>query len=402
MQLGYEAPAHVRSVIAALRRTEDVKFSPSNRRLGIAGYAANKVAIFDICIATSPNGPKVAITDVVEISSPYLDRPHGIDFFDEETIIVANRYGDAPIFRLPSKAVAGACHEVAPLEVLRAANVLNGPGSVSVTKRHENLFETLICNNYGHYVSRHLMDLSSGCAVKSSDIFIKRWLDIPDGVCVSREMQWIAVSNHSMHAVLLYENTPSLNELSDPDGMLRCVYYPHGLKFTSDGRFIFVADAGAPFVHIYGQDGSSWRGVHKPLASFRVLNDEDFLRGRHNPREGGPKGIDIDAGMTIFVTTCEVQRLAFFDLAAILKEAPLQKYLQGNGAHPSGNEAGTQFDGLDEGHLRSQKELEMKYELDIFSQDRERAKAELALLTNSRSWRMTAPIRWALSSLGRT
>jgi hypothetical protein len=51
------------------------------------------------------------------------------------------------------------------------------------------------------------------------------------------------------------------------------------------------------------------------------MDEAVYLRGRNNPKEGGPKGIDIDAGMDIMATTCECQPLAFFDLQAILAKA---------------------------------------------------------------------------------
>jgi hypothetical protein len=120
---------------------------------------------------------------------------------------------------------------------------------------------------------------------------------------------------------LLYENKTSLNELSRPDGILRRIIYPHGLRFTSDGHFIVVADGGSPFVNIYETRSSDWRGVRNPLLSFRVLDNEDYLHGRHNPEEGGPKGIDLHHAHNILVTTCERQPLAFFDLGAILEAA---------------------------------------------------------------------------------
>ena len=61
MQINYTAPQHVCDVIAALGRTEDVKFSPSNRRLAIAGFIENKIGVFDICIAASPDGAKISL-----------------------------------------------------------------------------------------------------------------------------------------------------------------------------------------------------------------------------------------------------------------------------------------------------------------------------------------------------
>jgi hypothetical protein len=101
----------------------------------------------------------------------------------------------------------------------------------------------------------------------------------------------LPVSAHDAHAVLLYENKTSLNELSRPAGILRRSTYPHGLRFTSDGQFIVVTDAGSSFVNIYQKNGSHWRGICDPLLSFKVLNEENYLRGNHNPEEGGPKGI---------------------------------------------------------------------------------------------------------------
>ena len=97
-QVNYSAPKHVRNVIAALGRTEDVKFSPNNRRLAVAGFVKNKIAVFDIHIAVSQDGKSITLTDVAEISSTHFNCPHGLDFIDDETMIVANRKGSVCIF----------------------------------------------------------------------------------------------------------------------------------------------------------------------------------------------------------------------------------------------------------------------------------------------------------------
>jgi hypothetical protein len=94
------------------------------------------------------------------------------------------------------------------------------------------------------------------------------------------------------------------------------------VRFTADGQFILVADAGSPHVRIYQSDHLGWRGVRDPILSVKVLDDDDFLRGRNNIEEGGPKGLDINNDAGIFVTTCETQPLAFFDLSSILESAP--------------------------------------------------------------------------------
>jgi hypothetical protein len=50
------------------------------------------------------------------------------------------------------------------------------------------------------------------------------------------------------------------------------------------------------------------------------MAETTYRRGRFHPTEGGPKGIDLDGGMNVLVTTCAEQGLAFFDLPGVLKK----------------------------------------------------------------------------------
>jgi sugar lactone lactonase YvrE len=230
------------------------------------------------------------------------------------------------------------------------------------------------------------LDLTEGCAINGDTVLLQKWLDIPDGVCVSADGQWIAVSNHKMCSVLLYENDGTLDETSDPVCILRSIYYPHGLTFTGDGQYLLAADAGSPFVHVYRKAGSRWQGVHNPLTSFRVLDQETFLRGHHNPMEGGPKGLAIDSDHNIFVTTNEYQNLAFFDLTMVLDDAETA--------------GGANHDGIDAYRLGY--ELEVQREIqDKVSRTKAAGDQRLAALTNSLSWKVTAPLRGVMSALGR-
>ena len=66
---------------------------------------------------------------------------------------------------------------------------------------------------------------------------------------------------------------------------------------------------------------------------FEAVTPEVFARGRLNPQEGGPKGIDISKDTNVLVTTSEFQTLAFFDVEEVVRvaEAPenrLKRYLQ--------------------------------------------------------------------------
>ena len=126
MRIDFTAPQHVRDTIASLGRTEDVKFSPSNKRLAIAAYRKNEIAVFDVNIDPSPNGARVNLPSVVEIFSSQFNEPHGLDLLDEETIIVSNRSGDVPIFKLPGTS-EGNRHELEPLAVINSASGLDAP-----------------------------------------------------------------------------------------------------------------------------------------------------------------------------------------------------------------------------------------------------------------------------------
>ena len=98
--------------------------------------------------------------------------------------------------------------------------------------------------------------------------------------------------------------------------------YPHGLRFTEDGRHLVVADAGAPCIHVFAARGGDWSGVHDPIATLEVMDDETFQRGRYNPQEGGPKGLDIDRTSRLLAVTSEHQPLALFDARQVLTTAP--------------------------------------------------------------------------------
>ena len=324
MKIEYRATDRVRAMIASLGRTEDVRFSPNGRRLAIAAFNNSRVAILDVEIGKAGGSPEVLLTGGFEISSPALRYPHGVDFLDDETIAVANREDGVAIFRLPVAHASGC--DLSPIQVLKPGNgsVVQTPGSVSVVHGEGGLSELLICNNYASTVSRHTVDRNAGCSIVKSEVLLRKWLDLPDGVCVSPDGRWIAVSNHNTHSVLLYERTDSLNENSSPVGVLRgAAAYPHGLRFSPDGQYLFLADAGAPFVHAYACGKEGWHGARTPAGSIRTMDERVFRSGRKNPQEGGPKGVDLDRSMTVLVTTSEHQALQFLDAAAVLATVPL-------------------------------------------------------------------------------
>jgi hypothetical protein len=325
MQMDYDAPDDVRRVIATIGRTEDARFSPTGSRLAVAAAGRDRIVIFDIEIVAASISPVVRLTGAIEFASPCLKYPHGLEFIDESTLIVGNRNGDVAVFALPPAGNAVHQCELEPLRTLSAGpdSPIRWPGSLAIVRREVSACELLVCNNYRHNITRHVIDLDASHATPHGEIVLSKWLDVPDGISSSSDGRWIAVSNHWTHGVLVYENSPSLAHDRDPDGILRSMHHPHGVRFSADGRHVFVADAGAPYVHIYASDEGDWHGVRSPMVSFKVMDDAAFLRGHTNAHEGGPKGVDLDKAATVLAVTSEHQPLAFFDLTAILRTGPL-------------------------------------------------------------------------------
>lgn len=315
VQITYDAPEHVSKAIAGLGRTEDIRFSPDQGRLAIAGFAEDRILIIDLRVSSDDSRTSIALTDCFELTSPALRSPHGIDFVGNDALIATNRNGEVPVFRLPGIAGHGQRYEVVPVTTIRGGMFrrLKSPGSVSVSELPNGSFEVLVCNNYVHRVTRHVLAGPPEFRVVRNTLLLRNRMDIPDGVAVSEDRAWIAISNHNTHSVLVYANSPRLNKHSEPDGVLLGVSYPHGVRFAADGRSILVADAGAPFVHVYSTT-HGWHGERQPTASWRVMTDETFQKGRYNVQEGGPKGLDLHRESGILVTTCEHQALAFFNL----------------------------------------------------------------------------------------
>ena len=365
-ELRFEATDAVRGALAGMGRTEDLRFSPDGRRLAFACYANERIAIADVEIDGSSTGRSIALTRLVYLESPRLREPHGIDFVDDETIVVGNRGGAVDVFRF----------RIDPMElelVARAGDgsgLLDSPGSVVVRALADGGQEVLACNNWRNTVTRHPLVADGDTA--TGEVAARAWLDLPDGLALSSDGRWLAVSSHNTHTVLIYA-FPAGAEDAAPVGMLRGVRYPHGLRFAKDGRHLLVADAGSPYLHSFASSGD-WRGVRLPAATLRVVDDEAFARGRKNPAEGGPKGLDVEPRTNVVAVTLEEQALAFFDLDSAIDRQP------------------------DDSH-----NLQMEYESFILGEAQERialaeetaahARAQLAETLATKAWRMTAPAR---------
>ena len=365
LEVAFEAPPEVRGGIARLGRTEDVRLSPRGDRLAIACYRRHRIALADVEISRAEDGPRITIARLDELVSPLLREPHGLDFLDDETLVVANRAGGVGVFRLPGPGSGGQLTVLGSGATGPATS--DGPGSVATRALGDGRREVLVCNNWANTITRHAV--AEDGSLHDGEIVARRWLTIPDGVAISRDGEWLAVSNHSAHCVFVYAWS-NLGPDAEPVGILRGVDYPHGLRFDDGDRRLMVADAGARRVHLFVGRDDGWEGVRYPAASVEVLDERRFDLARTSPEEGGPKGIDVDSAARVLVVTSESVPLAFFDLENAL-------------------------DSLPDGPAEVRYELARLAENEGARDEAAEVRAALAELRSTRAWRLTKPLRAA-------
>lgn len=321
-QLPLTVDDEMASVLASLGRTEDLALSPDGALLVIAGFDSNRLCLVQVRIG--PDG--VEIGDVRAAGADGLARPHGLTFLDDTTLLVANRESQLSLVCLDEQRVVVQSSTVL---IDGTADVpVRTPGSVAVRRLGGDLVEVFVCNNYAHDVTRYVLDARQDWSIIDQERLLAAGLDIPDGVAVSEGGSWIAVSNHNQHAVFLYRYDDQLSVDTSPHGVLRGVNYPHGLAFADGDRRLVVADAGLPNLHVFEAPDRDWSGVRIPARIDRVMEEEAFHRGRYNPQEGGPKGLEIVAGRFVALTG-EFLPLAFFELG--------ESGVPGAGEAPPGN-----------------------------------------------------------------
>ncbi|MEO6396855.1 MAG: hypothetical protein ABIP13_00150 [Tepidiformaceae bacterium] len=323
-RLEFHATSAVEAAISALGRSEDLRFSPGNGLLAIAGTKRARCLVLRINIEDGPAGPRVSAADFLTLGSPALRYPHGLDFIDDETLVFANRQGKfISVLKIPEGELGGRHYEVEAASKIRGSLFarVKTPGSVAARHESTGLVTLLVCNNYAHKVTQHLVDPKASYRHLESSHLFSRGLKVPDGISLSADGTWIAISSHNTHTVNLFETSAGKGRRVEASGTLSGVDCPHGVRFSNDVEHILVADAAAPLIHVYRRE-SGWRGNHEVSRSAVVLDEETFLRGRHNPEEGGPKGIDIDRSARVVAITCEEEPLAFFAFRDIIGESP--------------------------------------------------------------------------------
>ncbi len=316
--IDYQCSQEVEQALVNLGRTEDILVSPNNKRLALAGFTANTILILHVEFSTKDSKHEIHIVDYLKCTSPYLSSPHGLFWINDETLIVANREANITIFKIPKEIPPSHTMRLDLLHAIHTDDVdeLSSPGSLFVSKVSKNILEILVCNNYVHHVTQHLLSYipdQNKYETISSSIMLDRNLQIPDGITKSPDGCWIAVSNHNTHEVYVYDASKRLDPKSMPSAILQGMSYPHGVRFFQNGRVLIVTDGAQPNTYLFEID-HKWEGIYKPSKTLQTMSNDIFKKGHCNPQEGGPKGIALVADQTAFVTTSDMQPLAFFDL----------------------------------------------------------------------------------------
>lgn len=316
------ADAH--AYLQRLQRTEDVRFAPDGDRIVVADYQDHKLLFLLVDFEQqeqSAGTRQVTLHSPVEVRSSSFSEPHGLSFLNDATLLVANRAGLVELVDVANLHEQGS----ASIQVEVVGTIDGGwfsdietPGSVTSYQFGKNSYDILVCNNYKNLVTQHKVYTAGRPRVVSNQVFAKRGVRIPDGAAFSPDGKWIAISNHGTNNVLVYEYVRWFVSPKEPVARLEGPKFPHGVQFTPDGQLILTVDAGSPQLFSYRKPAGGWQGELQPHCVRQILPTETFLRGHNSPLEGGPKGLDVHRKKGIVVTTCEEDRLGFFDLAEFI------------------------------------------------------------------------------------
>ena len=318
--LDYQASQEIKDVISSIGRTEDVKFSMDERRLAITDFLVNKIHLFELCIDNDAS-TVIKLTKCITICSDDFKRPHGIVFLGNDHFVVANRDGDITLFECPKTSLETSEIQLKALQIFKGSRFYGkiwSPGSVASYEMENGTYRVIVCNNYLHTVISFTVDLTDNVKIKNKGVLIKRGLSTPDGVCVSPNKKWVAISNHDKSEVRIYKLTPVLNRFSDADGKLVGTAHPHGIRFSECGDKLFVANASGQHLQVYQNQNDSWKGIFEPIRTVKIVDDDVFAKADDQPEEGGVKGIEIANMGKLFVASAEHHVMDFYSTDDLL------------------------------------------------------------------------------------
>jgi hypothetical protein len=393
--IAYEAGRDVRRAIGRIGRTEDIAFSPAGDRIAIAGFWKNRILLLDVDADWSGPHPRVALTGCLELECDTFRLPHGVAWADDSTLFVASRDRHVAILPLPAEQGGARRIAVTASRLIGAdgRDLVATPSSLHVAPAGAGLVELLVCNDFVHHVSRHLIDRRIGEAVLASELLLVDAVEEPHGIVQSPSGRWIAVANYLRHHVLLLRNDDGLDRASEPDGILTGVIHPHGVRFGADERSLLVSESGGPFVHLFRSEDGDWSGTRASVGRIQAISDAAFRRGNRSPQDGGPKGIALSPDNRLLAASGETQPLAMFDMAGVLAPATAPSAeADDDGAERA---RATMVRYLRRARAAAHHESEAIRMANRYEREELIRRQELMeRLTTSRSWRLTHPLRW--------
>ena len=321
MRLNYEATDKIRSIINDIGRTEDIKFSPDSSKFIIVDFLESKIHLFTYQIKEAKPERFVEITRYCLIRSREIKDPHGVSYLGDERIVVSNRAGGVTIFKIPDLQEEITEVELKPEKTISEKGLFTAsvttPSSVHTVQLTEDKYRIYVCNNLRHTISTHVITVKGEISIKNEGILIENSLRFPDGLSVSPDRKWIAISNHDYGQVVIFKNEPGLNKKTPPSVVMKGPVCPHGIRFSSDGRKLFVSDAATQYLYIYRSEDGNWDNAEGSAQTVEVVDEESFYFGKTGFNEGGVKGIDLDEANSLFALTHRMDVLSFFDLAEL-------------------------------------------------------------------------------------
>lgn len=302
-----------------LGRSEDIAISPDDSRIALAAFNGNHILLLWIHFNIDGHKKEVDVTDYLEIYSDEFKEPHGICWIDDCTIAVASRGASVIILTAPKIAPKDKKQFIDPISRIdqEAQNITETPGSVASHNIGSGISEMLVCNTFANSVSSHIISKNEQYKSLSNSFILRTGISTPDCVAFSKDGNLIAISNHSSRQVQIYKKAMLNGSDASPVATLNGMAFPHGLLFLDNDTKIFVADGGAPFLHVYENRGEPWSGIYLSTQKIRVFSDETFRIGNYNPAEGGPKGLSSTSDERFVAVSCYQRPLIILDTSKI-------------------------------------------------------------------------------------
>ena len=267
--------------IASRHRFEGIAFSPDGSSLAVATSEANALFLYRHANGRVAEEPFATVGG----TRSRLEYPHDVAFSAAgDLMAVAQRKGAIAVY-----AKDGEGFTSDPAFVIRGSRTrLHFSDGVAFVPPSDDALAA--CNLESHSISFYRMtsrtplafELTPSLEMKGGAIYE------PDGLAFSSDGRWLAVANHGNHTAAVFDR---------PSGAVtvlrhRSFRYPHSVAFTPGTNHLLVTNAGANYFSVFEHDGRAWS--RSPVARQIVGPDRAFREvNARCKEEGGPKGIAV-------------------------------------------------------------------------------------------------------------